>query len=90
MSDDIDCPYCGEGNEIDHDDGYGWEEGERYEQDCSFCDKVFEYETVVTYMYYPYCKGEHKLDEGSPSKYGNEYIYACSRCEHMELRKKGN
>lgn len=24
---DVECPYCGKGLDIDHEDGYGYEEG---------------------------------------------------------------
>ena len=37
--DDINCPYCNKGLEIDHDDGYG------------YCEKTFVYTTSITYYY---------------------------------------
>jgi hypothetical protein len=42
----VNCPYCGEAVEINHDDGYGYEEGERHEQECH-CGKTFMYETTI-------------------------------------------
>lgn len=51
MSDDVECPYCGEGQEINHDDGYGYEEGERHEQECSDCEKTFVFTTSISYYY---------------------------------------
>ena len=48
---DIDCPYCGEELEINHDDGYGYEEDETYQQECSNCGKTFVYNTSVSFNY---------------------------------------
>jgi hypothetical protein len=31
---DVKCPYCGTEQEINHDDGYGYDEGKYYEQEC--------------------------------------------------------
>ena len=46
------CPYCKELVEINHDDGYGYSEGQTYQQECDNCEKTFVYETVVTFDYY--------------------------------------
>ncbi len=51
MYSDVDCPYCDKGNEINHDDGYGYEEGRVYEQECSGCDKIFVYTTSISFYY---------------------------------------
>jgi hypothetical protein len=48
---DVDCPYCGAGVEINHDDGYGYEEDTPYEQYCSDCDKSFIYYTSIHFSY---------------------------------------
>ena len=48
---DIDCPYCGKGQDINHDDGYGYEEDEIFEQECSGCDKVFVFTTSIDFYY---------------------------------------
>lgn len=45
---DVECPYCGEAVEINHDDGYGYEEGVSHQQDCPKCDKTFIYTTTIT------------------------------------------
>lgn len=45
------CPYCGEDQEINHDDGYGYEEGETYEQDCHSCGNTFAYTTSISFSY---------------------------------------
>ena len=43
----IECPYCGKGQEICHDDGYGYEEGETYQQECS-CGKTFVFDASIS------------------------------------------
>ena len=49
--DDVECPYCGKGQEINHDDGYGYEEGVTYQQQCGHCDKYFTYTTSISFYY---------------------------------------
>ena len=51
MKDDVKCPYCGEDQEINHDEGYGYEEDEIHEQCCRDCDQVFTYTTSIIYLY---------------------------------------
>lgn len=48
---DIECPYCEHEQEINHDDGYGYEEDVNHEMECCNCDKYFTFQTVVTYHY---------------------------------------
>ena len=48
---DVDCPYCGKGQDINHDDEYGYHEDEVFEQECSKCDKVFVYTTTISFYY---------------------------------------
>lgn len=63
---DINCPYCGSEQEINHDDGYGYEESEIHNQQCGICDKYFTFTTSISY-YYRVAKadclndGEHKF-----------------------------
>ena len=54
MSDYIECPYCGEKQEIDHDDGYGYDEGTIYQQECTGCGKNFAYETSISIFHFAY------------------------------------
>lgn len=51
MKDDVQCPYCGADIEIDHDDGYGYEEDEIHHQQCAECFKTFVYTTTVIFYY---------------------------------------
>jgi len=87
MYNDIDCPYCGEGNEINHDDGYGYEENKTHEQECSHCGKIFVYTTSINFHYEPEqapCKngGEHDWEQmhGAPEEYFKNR-QRCSYCD---------
>lgn len=60
------CPYCGERIHINHDDGYGYDECEIFEQECGHCGKVFVYTTQIVFYHdlkQAPCKngGEHNL-----------------------------
>ena len=87
---DIDCPYCGKGQDINHDDGYGYEEDEVFEQECCFCDKVFVFTTAISFYYEAEkapCKngeGEHEWRDkiGSPRAafMGKQF---CSVCDEQ-------
>lgn len=48
---DIECPYCGEELEINHDDGYGYTEDRRHQQECGACGKTFTYLTSISFNY---------------------------------------
>jgi hypothetical protein len=48
---DIKCPYCNHEQNIDHDDGYGFQENESYNQQCSKCDKYFVFTTSIHFSY---------------------------------------
>lgn len=95
MSDyDVECPYCGEWQEIVHDDGYGYTEDDTHEQECPYCDMTFAYNTHISFDYTankaPCLNGaEHNMKEnfGVPK----EYIFLeCVDCGYRktELREK--
>lgn len=48
---DVFCPYCGSEQEINHDDGFGYEEDVRHEMQCSECEKNFVFTTSISYDY---------------------------------------
>ncbi|PCI04590.1 MAG: hypothetical protein COB78_09870 [Hyphomicrobiales bacterium] len=50
---DVNCPYCGYGNQINHDDGFGYREDEKHQQECSDCEKTFVFTTSISYHYEP-------------------------------------
>jgi len=81
---DVKCPYCNTEQEINHDDGYGFEESCAHEQSCTSCGKTFLFYTSVTFTYDVSCKdGEHIL---KPSEHFPE-ILECTRCDHFERAK---
>lgn len=48
---DIKCPYCNKDLEINHDDGYGYDENLTHQQQCGFCNKTFTYTTQISFDY---------------------------------------
>ena len=74
---DVECPYCGAEQEINHDDGYGYAESKTYEQECVECEKIFAFNTSIYFSY-----TAHKADclNGGEHKY--EKVYTSSR-EHQ-------
>jgi len=65
---DISCPYCKAEQEIDHDDGHGYEEDKIHNQQCGECDKYFTFTTSIIYHYDVHeseCLngGEHKWED---------------------------
>lgn len=53
-SHDVQCPYCGEWQEICHDDGYGYTEDDLHEQECVDCEQTFTYQTMISFSYEAY------------------------------------
>jgi endogenous inhibitor of DNA gyrase (YacG/DUF329 family) len=82
---DVRCPYCGLDQEINHDDGYGYDESEEHEQECPSCRKKFKFTTTITYTYNVSCQdGDHELEP-----FGDKYpgMYQCVNCDHYERRE---
>ncbi len=76
---DVNCPYCGAEQEINHDDGYGYEESVDYEQECINCDKSFNFTTSITFTHNVYCKdGDHNMEPFGDIWPG---MYQCSKCD---------
>lgn len=50
---EAECPWCGQDNEINHDDGYGYGD-DLYEQNCQVCDNTFYYSTCMWFSYSTY------------------------------------
>lgn len=48
---DIECPYCGHWQDVDHDGGQGYEENVRHEMKCEECDKSFTFSTSISFNY---------------------------------------
>ena len=48
---DVNCPYCGHAEDINHDDGYGYEEDDLHQQECGQCEKVYGFNTSIVFYY---------------------------------------
>lgn len=88
MSDDVECPYCGEDNEVCHDDGAGYDESQKHEMQCHACDKYFVFTTSISYNYSAgkadCLNGQaHKLRESPtyPKRYAR---MECVDCDYSE------
>jgi endogenous inhibitor of DNA gyrase (YacG/DUF329 family) len=83
---DTECPYCGAGVEINHDDGYGYSEDDTHKQECGECGKTFAYTTTICFYYRPRkanCLngGEHQYEK--TKTYPPEYArLRCTACGH--------
>lgn len=84
MYSDVECPYCEVGQEINHKDGYGYEEDETHNQECKDCGKTFTFTTSISFSYdarKAHCLngGEHKYTKTytAPIKYTKMYCVDC-------------
>lgn len=50
---DLECPYCEKELDINHDDGFGYEEDIKHEMECPYCEKRFVFTTSISYYYEP-------------------------------------
>jgi len=91
MHNDIECPYCDAEQEIEHDDGIGYEEDTAHTQECGECGKTFVYYTSVSFYYKPYkapCQNgedhDWKVNTGHPGGYLSNF-HTCSYCDKREM-----
>ncbi len=88
MNKDVNCPYCGFSQDINHDDGYGFDESKVYEQECESCKKNFAFRTSMVFHYdvnTAACLngGEHRMRRMYSTRYPNDM--RCSRCGKEEM-----
>jgi len=80
---DINCPYCNAELEICHDDGYGYSEEEIYDQECSYCGKIFTFTTTI-YVYHEAkqapCQNGEEHNLKSIKGYPEEFYIGKQRC----------
>ncbi|MCP4101996.1 MAG: hypothetical protein GY750_11285 [Lentisphaerae bacterium] len=81
---DVTCPYCGFEQEINHDDGYGYDESEDYEQECGDCEKTFNYTTGIIFSYQVTCQDKDHDMVPSGDKWPG--MYECKKCDFCERR----
>jgi len=89
MQNDIECPYCGAEQNINHDDGYGYEEDKLHEQECPECDKIFTFSTSISFYYEAYkadCLNGAPHNFEPTATWPKEFtMMACTTCD--ERRK---
>ena len=90
MMNDVRCPYCQEWQDINHDDGFGYEEDVLHEQECSKCEKIFTFYTYIIFSYESFkadClnDGEHELEKVEGHHYHPDWV----RCKTCEYENKG-
>ena len=82
---DINCPYCDAELNINHDDGFGYEQDITHEMECDECDKRFVFTTSIIYYY-----EAKKADclNGEDHKYELTYThpkeFSKMRCEYCD------
>lgn len=82
---DVTCPYCAADQEINHDDGYGYDEGRQHEQECWSCEKEFLFTPSHSISYEVFClDGEHAM-----KPFGDKWpdMYQCEKCDFVERRE---
>lgn len=89
---DIECPYCGEAQDICHDDGYGYEEDLLHRQGCEKCGNTFGYRTLISYSYVAekvscFNGQQCEFNESSRQTFGNGETVIFSRCQHCDCVK---
>jgi len=90
---DINCPYCDAELEVNHDDGFGYNENVKHQMECDECGKNFVFETVISFSYYPEkadclngAKHNYKLTHTCPKEFSK---MNCSDCDdERELTDK--
>ena len=95
MKDDVQCPYCDADQEINHDDGFGYEENELHEMQCGECEKMFTFDTTIMYYYESYqadCLngGEHKIVYPNRRNNRTHGFLDEETCKDCEYREKGD
>lgn len=90
---DIQCPYCGDGQNINHDDGYGYEEDTYHQQQCHDCERYFIFTTSILYLYdvkKAECLNDGNHDFQKIVGYPERYFINKFRCSICGEEKEGN
>jgi hypothetical protein len=84
----IQCPYCGADQEVCHDDGQGYAEDVKHEQQCSECDKYFVFETTIL-LYYEPSKADCLNDAEHELEFRRSWPFDRSRmgCKHCAFER---
>lgn len=73
---DMLCPYCEAKQEVNHDDGFGYSEDYAHQHECTECEKLFVFHTVITFSYHP-----QKADclNGEDHEWRFNFVYPMNR-----------
>ena len=90
---DLKCPYCEAELQVNHDDGFGYEEDVKHQMDCDACDRTFVFTTSISFSYESEradclngMKHSYKLTTTFPKEFSK---MACKYCDDIrELTKK--
>lgn len=81
---DVECPHCGVDVEINHDDGYGYDEYGKFQQECPECDKTFVYTVQIDVVHFAdradcLNGGKHEYERSAtlPPEYARMRCDAC-------------
>ena len=81
---DLECPYCEKELDINHDDGFGYEEDIKHEMECPYCEKRFVFTTSISFYYEPEkadCLNDGNHDYELTHTYPKEFSkMRCSMC----------
>jgi transcription elongation factor Elf1 len=81
---DIECPYCGHEQNVDHDDGQNYEQNTKHQMACEQCEKNFVFETEIHFSYSPEkadCLNEGQHDFKMSHTYPTEFsTMICKDC----------
>lgn len=92
---DVNCPYCGAGQDIGHDDGYGYDQDILHNQECGNCEKTFAYSTAIIFHYD--AKKADCLNDGNhkwkptttfPKEFTRMYCETCEEERRMTEEEK--
>ena len=85
---DVECPYCGAGQEICHDDGFGYDEDSAHEMECGGCEKTFVFTTSIMFSYTPY-KADclNGADHNLLASRTHPRIYTKMRCQDCDYER---
>ncbi len=82
---DIECPYCKKELDINHDDGFGYDQDTKHQIECPHCEKMFVFRTSISFYYEPEkadCLNDdnhnYELSHTSPREYS---VMRCSMCD---------
>jgi hypothetical protein len=77
MRNDVECPYCGAGMEIDYSGRVGRED-KIYDRECDGCGKTFAYDVTITISHTAW---------KAPCLNGGEHNWWCERRHPLEYSR---